>query len=72
MDNMYSLPGLEVAREINRDRLAEAEVRRNARLVYPTLFARLSRRARNWAPPTVVKVRPTRAATSSGPMGCTA
>ena len=44
---MHPFLGLELAKEINRDRLAQAEVRRTARLVRTPLFARLGRRAKN-------------------------
>jgi hypothetical protein len=72
MDNMSSLLGMELAREIHRDRLAEAEVRRTARLVRTPLFARLGGRARSLPEMPVMHVGRARAVAPSAPMGCTA
>ena len=69
---MYSLPGIELAKEINRDRLAEADSRRAARLACTPLFARIGRRARNLAQVPVMHVGRARATAPSAPMGCTA
>ena len=70
---MHSLMDLELAKQINRDRVAAAEGRQAARLAR---VGRRSTRARKGAPAAVVQVKPARAATSPaggiGPMGCTA
>ena len=68
---MYSLMGLEVAREIHHDRLAAAEQRRAAHAVRTTLFERVSRRVRK-VPAPVLQVGRARATAPSAPMGCTA
>jgi len=69
---MNSMMDLELAKEINRDRLTAAERRRTAHLVRTTLFSRLSRRARSLAPAPVLQVGRARATAPSTPMGCTA
>ena len=69
---MSSLLGMELANEINRDRLAEAEGRRTAHLVRTTLVSRLVARARNLAPAPIRQVGRARATAPSAPMGCTA
>ena len=64
---MYGLSDLDLAREINRDRLAFAETRRALAI---TRAAR--RKPRAWvAAAPVAKASPRRAATA-GPVGCTA
>jgi hypothetical protein len=68
---MSSLLGMDLAKEINRDRLAEAEVRRTAHRVRLPLFARLGRRARSFGPAPVIQVGRARATAPSAPMGCT-
>jgi len=72
MDKMSSLMGMELAREISRDRLAEAEARRTAHLVRPTLLARLSQRVKTLVPAPFLQVGRARAMAPSAPMGCTA
>jgi len=72
MDGMYSLMGLALAREIQRDRLAQAEARRTARLVRTSLFTRLGGRAKSLPAVPVMHVGRARVAAPSAPMGCTA
>jgi hypothetical protein len=69
---MYSLMGLEVAHEIQRDRVKAAEQRRAAQLAHSTLFARAGRRARKWRQTPPLQVGRARATAPSAPMGCTA
>ena len=69
---MNSLLGMDLAREINRDRLAKAQVRRKARLFRTPLFTRLGRRANNSVPMPVMHVGRARVTAPSAPMGCTA
>ena len=69
---MYSMMGLALAKEIQRERLAQAEARRTARLVRAPLFARLGRRARSLPAVPVMHVGRARATAPSAPMGCTA
>jgi hypothetical protein len=72
MDGMYALMGLELAKEIQRDRLAQAEGRRAARLVRAPLFARLGRRAKSLPAVPAMHVGRARVTAPSAPMGCTA
>ncbi len=69
---MYSMMGLALAKEIQRERLAQAEARRTARLVRAPLFARLGRRARSLPAVPVMHVGRARVTAPSAPMGCTA
>jgi len=69
---MHPFLGLELAKEINRDRLAQAEVRRTTRLVHTPLFARLGRGAKTLSALPVMHVGRARATAPSAPMGCTA
>jgi hypothetical protein len=72
MDDMHPFLGLELVREINRDRLAQAEVRRTARLVRTPLFARLGLRAKSLPAVPVMHVGRARVTAPYAPMGCTA
>jgi len=69
---MHPFLGLELVKEINRDRLDAAAQRRTARSVRTPLFARLSQRASRLATAPARQVRTVRPATGSAPMGCTA
>jgi len=69
---MYSMMGLALAKEIQRERLAQAEARRTARLVRAPLFARLGRRATSLPAVPVMHVGRARVTAPSAPMGCTA
>ncbi len=69
---MHPFLGLELVKEINRDRLEAAATRRTARLVRTPLFARFGRRTKKSAPRPVVQVRPARVTGPAAPMGCTA
>jgi hypothetical protein len=69
---MHPFLGLELAKEINRDRLAQAETRHTARLIRTPLFARLGRRARSLPAVPAMHVGRARVTAPSAPMGCTA
>ena len=69
---MHPFLGLELVKEINRDRLEAAAARRTARLVRTPLLARVGRRTKKAAPRPVLQVRPAPVTGSAAPMGCTA
>ena len=69
---MHPYLGLALAKEIQRDRLAEAAAHRATQQARRPLSTRLSELTRTWKPAPVLQVGRARATAPSAPMGCTA